>query len=333
MTPVTIRLCEVMELNPVPVLLFSVIYSNIGGTLTPVGDPPNVIITSNSFISKNGVNFLNFTMHMSIPVILVMVQAYFQLRFMFRDMKKLRNSDPKDVRELRHEVGVWERAAATLTSCSKDEDILRKTLEKKVKKLNRKLEKKIDSPEKVPKESYEATLEDLQKKYPIKDKALLWKSCVTLIFVIGCFFLHSFPEIQKLSLGWTALLGAVLLLILYDREDLDSILSHVEWSTLLFFAALFILMEALSELGLINFIGQQTERVILSVDESSRLAVAILIILWVSALASAFVDNIPLTTMMIKIVIDLSENEVLGLPLQPLVWSLALGACLGGKNC
>jgi P protein len=42
MTPVTIRLCEVMELNPVPILLFSVIYSNIGGTLTPVGDPPNV---------------------------------------------------------------------------------------------------------------------------------------------------------------------------------------------------------------------------------------------------------------------------------------------------
>lgn len=53
MTPVTIRLCEVMCLNPVPILMCMVIYSNIGGALTPVGDPPNVIIASNSYISKN----------------------------------------------------------------------------------------------------------------------------------------------------------------------------------------------------------------------------------------------------------------------------------------
>lgn len=111
---------------------------------------------------------------------------------------------------------------------------------------------------------------------------------------------------------------------------MDSILAHVEWSTLLFFAALFVLMEALSELGLIEWIGRQTVNIILAVGEGSRLAVAILIILWVSALASAFVDNIPLTTMMVKIVISLAENESLGLPLQPLVWALALGACLGG---
>lgn len=112
---------------------------------------------------------------------------------------------------------------------------------------------------------------------------------------------------------------------------MDSILAHVEWSTLLFFAALFVLMEALTELGLIEWIGRQTVNIILSVGEGSRLAVAILIILWVSAIASAFVDNIPLTTMMVKIVVSLAENEKLGLPLQPLVWALALGACLGGK--
>lgn len=53
MTPVTIRLCEVMELNPVPILMSMVIYSNIGGALTPVGDPPNVIIASNSHIASN----------------------------------------------------------------------------------------------------------------------------------------------------------------------------------------------------------------------------------------------------------------------------------------
>lgn len=53
MTPVTIRLCEVMQLNPVPILMSMIIYSNIGGAVTPVGDPPNVIVASNSYVTKS----------------------------------------------------------------------------------------------------------------------------------------------------------------------------------------------------------------------------------------------------------------------------------------
>ena len=97
------------------------------------------------------------------------------------------------------------------------------------------------------------------------------------------FFLHAAPSIQRLSIGWVALLGAVLLLALADREDLESVMAHVEWTTLLFFAALFVLMEALTELGLIEWIGAQTESVIKSCPENARLAVAILIILWVGS--------------------------------------------------
>uniref|UniRef100_A0A182J9C5 Citrate transporter-like domain-containing protein n=1 Tax=Anopheles atroparvus TaxID=41427 RepID=A0A182J9C5_ANOAO len=331
MTPVTIRLCEVMELNPVPVLMSMVIYSNVGGTLTPVGDPPNVIIASNSHIAKNGVNFATFTLHMAIPIFFVMITTYFQLRMKFKNINDLRFSEPQDVQEIRHEIAVWQRAAASLSSYSKDEDLVRETLLKKVNRLSRSLKKKLVSGS-VPVESYTATLEEMKRKYPIRSKTLLVKSAITLAFVITFFFLHSAPDIQKLSLGWTALLGALLLLILADREDIESVIARVEWSTLLFFAALFILMEALAELGLIDWIGKQTENVILSVSEESRLAVAILIILWVSAFASAFVDNIPLTTMMVKIAIGLAENETLDLPLQPLVWALALGACLGGNG-
>lgn len=161
---------------------------------------------------------------------------------------------------------------------------------------------------------------------------MLIKSGVTLVFAISFFFLQALPEIQRLSLGWTALLAAILLLILADRDDMESILARVEWSTLLFFAALFVLMESLSELGLIDWIGLQTENIILSVNEEQRLTVAILLILWVSAIASAFVDNIPLTTMMIKVSISLSQKKALNLPLQPLVWALCFGACLGGKH-
>nr|CAD7602443.1 unnamed protein product [Timema genevievae] len=142
------------------------------------------------------------------------------------------------------------------------------------------------------------------------------------------FFMHNVPEL-KLSMGWAALLGALLLLILADNPNMEGVLARVEWSTLIFFASLFILMEALSQLGMINWIGAQAENIILLVGKEYQLAVAIIIILWVSALASSFVDNIPLTTMMVRIIISLSQNKNLDLPLQPLVWALAFGACLG----
>lgn len=268
---------------------------------------------------------------MAIGVCMVMVQTYFQLRYKFRNINDLRFSEPSDVQELRHEISVWQRAAASLSSYSKDEDIVRETLVKKVNRLGRQLKKKLVSGS-VPVDSYKATLEDLQAKYPIRNVKLLIKSSITLIFVVSFFFLHSVPNLQRLSLGWTALLGAILLLILSDREDMEAVLARVEWSTLLFFAALFVLMEALSELGLIDWIGYQTVQIITAVHQDYQLCVAILIILWVSALASAFVDNIPLTTMMVKIAISLAENEKLDLPLQPLVWALAFGACLGGNG-
>jgi Na+/H+ antiporter NhaD/arsenite permease-like protein len=90
-------------------------------------------------------------------------------------------------------------------------------------------------------------------------------------------------------------------------------------------------LQAVSRLGLIAWIGDQTKALILAVPPDYQLAVAIIVILWVSALASSFVDNIPLTTMMVRIVCSLAHNEELSLDLQPLVWALAFGACLGGE--
>lgn len=289
------------------------------------------MIASNSYISNNGINFANFTLHMMLCSAIVMVVTVFLLRFMYRDPQSLRFSEPKAIRELKHEIMIWQRAVDSIGNVSNSQDVLRKSLEKKVKKLNRMLDEQLHTPSEVSKDVYQATLQELEEKYPIKNKVLLIKSCFVLVFVVLFFFLHSAPSIQKLSLGWTALLGAVLLLILYNREDIEVVLGHVEWATLVFFAALFVLMEALTELGLIAWIGDQTENIILSVGQSYQLPIAILLILWVSAIIGAFVDNIPLTAMMLKIVISLAENKTLNLPLQPLVWSLALGACLGGK--
>lgn len=292
---------------------------------------------------------------MSGGIFFVMIQAYLFLRFTFRDMRKLHIEVPQGIQELREEIVDWERAASMLSTSSSDECIVLDRLQSKIKKLQRQLKKQLSSGS-IPTEIFERTLKDLQQKvssdcnyshfhdkiqlcsvfflplqYPIRDWTLLIKCLVALTFVLVCFFCHSLEYFNRLSLGWTALLGAILLLVLADRKSIESILVHVEWSTLLFFAVLFVLMESLAKLGLIEWIGSQTEDLILAVDEEARLAVAILIILWVSALVSAFVDNIPLTTMMIRIAISLSEKKVLNLPLQPLIWALSFGACLGGE--
>ncbi|XP_013185453.1 P protein [Amyelois transitella] len=334
MTPVTIRLCEVMDLDPVPILMSMVLFSNIGGTMTPVGDPPNVIIASNKAVIQAGINFTNFTLHMSLGIVLVCIQTYAQLRFIYRDTNKLRLKEPRDIQELRHQISIWRRAADSLPHLSKDVQIVRERLERKIRKLNVQLETRLKENTKraCPKSTFQSTLQEMKDKYKIRDKILLVKSSVAITFVVAVFFLHSIPEFNRVSLGWTALLGAILLLTLADREDLEPILHRVEWSTLLFFAALFVLMEALSKLGLIQYIGGLTESLILKVDEGARLAAAIILLLWVSGITSAFVDNIPLTTMMIRIVTSLGSNPNLDLPMTPLVWALAFGACLGGNG-
>ena len=128
------------------------------------------------------------------------------------------------------------------------------------------------------------------------------------------------------------MIGALTLLVLSDKLEVESIFSRVEWSTLVFFATLFVIMEALKRLNFLKFIGNGVESIIDSVPQEWQLTAAIVLILWVSGIASAFIDNIPFTSMMIPVIINLSESKHLHLPLQPLVWSLSLGACLGGNG-
>jgi hypothetical protein len=107
------------------------------------------------------------------------------------------------------------------------------------------------------------------------------------------FFLHSVVEIH-LTLAWIASMGAMLLMIIAGFKDIEEVLEHVEWSTLIFFAALFIMMEALDRLGLIEFLGLQVAAMIETVPDvgSNRLAAAVTVIVWVSGIGSAFIDNI-----------------------------------------
>ncbi|KAH8404405.1 hypothetical protein KR222_011026 [Zaprionus bogoriensis] len=172
----------------------------------------------------------------------------------------------------------------------------------------------------------------MKTKYKIHQKGLLIKCGIAFAFVLSLFLLHSLPSFAGVTLSWAAVLAALLLLILIDKSDVDSILNKVEWSTLIFFAALFVLMEATVAMGLIDFMGEMTINTILSVDESYRCAVSIIMVMWITAIASAFVDNIPAATMMLKLTIKLATTAKLNLSLSPLIWALSYGACFGGNG-
>ncbi|XP_057670162.1 P protein-like isoform X2 [Diorhabda carinulata] len=331
-TPITIKLCEVMKINPIQILIYTVLSANIGGAITPIGDPPNVLIASYPDVVKAGVTFGTFTLHMGVGVCITLFVIGLQIKILYRDMKYYQSDEPQEIRDLKREIAAWERTAASVSSYSRDENIIKDTLLKQTAQLQNKLKDTVNNCYFTSYDTRVEQIEDLKRQYPIRNKSLLIKSGITLALVISVFFLNSFPTFCNLGLGWTALLGVILLLLLYDTKDLEGIFARVEWSTLIFFASLFILMEALSHLGLIDWVGKQTQYVITSVGPESRLATALVLILWVSSVVSALVDNLPLATMMIRIAADMSNNEDLHLPLPPLIWAIAFGSCLGGNS-
>ena len=112
-------------------------------------------------------------------------------------------------------------------------------------------------------------MQSLEDSSRITNMGLLVKASIVLTFTVLLFFLQNIPQLN-LSLGWTALLGAITLLILADTAEVESIFSRVEWATLVFFAALFVLMEALAQMGLLEAIGNAIEDLILQVPSNQR---------------------------------------------------------------
>jgi len=295
LTPVTIQLAKVLDIKPIPLLISEVLFSNIGGAATMIGDPPNIMIGSGLSASKiaeaeggkyvdptynngagidlaqYGVTFNDFIIEMAPGILMCIVPSFMFLKWFYAD--EFSGTRIRDIAEL-------------------------------------------------------------EAKYGIKDPAMLRVAGVILALVIINFFAH---PVTHIAVSWIALVGAVVMLLATDRHDIEEPLHHVEWTTLLFFAGLFVLVHSLQEIGVIAFIGEYVEKAIeffgsdTGDGQTVRLAAAILIVLWVSAVASAFIDNIPYTATMIPIVLQISYNlgEYL---LTPLIWALAFGACLGGNG-
>ncbi|HII96571.1 MAG TPA: ArsB/NhaD family transporter [Candidatus Poseidoniaceae archaeon] len=278
LTPVTIQLARVLDLRPIPLLIAEVLFSNIGGAATMIGDPPNIMIgsaLSPDAISKNpdpalaaladsGVTFNDFIIEMGPAILMCIVPGLMMIRWLFRE--ELSGVRHRDVAELEH-------------------------------------------------------------RYGIKDPRGLKISGGILVIVILAFFLH---PIFHIPVSWIALVGGVVMLTATNPHEIEEPLHHVEWTTLLFFAGLFVLVHSLEYLGLIGWIGEQVTQAIGSFNEDMMLPAAIVIILWVSAIASAFIDNIPYTATMIPVVLAMCAE--LSLPLEPIIWALAFGACLGGNG-
>ncbi len=121
-----------------------------------------------------------------------------------------------------------------------------------------------------------------------------------------------------------ALFGASLLLLI-SRINPEEVLLEVEWPTIFFFISLFILVGSLEEIGAIHYLA--TRMIDLTHGD---LFITVLLVLWVSAIASAFLDNIPFVATMIPLI--QSIGMITEMNIMPLWWALALGACLGGNG-
>ncbi|MGB7604622.1 MAG: ArsB/NhaD family transporter [Lutisporaceae bacterium] len=155
----------------------------------------------------------------------------------------------------------------------------------------------------------------------IQDKNLLIKSLFVLGITILGFIFH---QVIHLESATVALFGAVLLMLI-SKADPDEVLLEIEWSTVFFFVGLFILVGALEEVGVIRVLAEK----LINLTKGNMLVTSMLI-LWMSAIASAFVDNIPFVATMIPLINNM--QAISGVDVTLLWWALALGACLGGNG-
>jgi len=262
------------------------------------------------------VNFGNFFLHVCPGIIFAGFVCVFVLKRQLSPYLKKRGAPL----HIQREIQIWENTLKTLHADTEEERQVRKQLRQHIQTLL-----SIEEPDSAPPD-----ISELERKYVIHDMNLFYMTSFILTIVILCFFARSAFE-SSLTPAIIAIVGALTLLLAAGINKMEEVLRNVEWETLIFFSCLFVLMECLSELGLVDLIGNTTADLIDAIPAGkARLAVAVILIIWVSAIVSAFVDNIPYTAAMVPVIVQLAEDD--DIPLQPLVWSLVYGSCLGGNG-
>ena len=254
--PVTLLVCERIGVRPEAFLIAEAMASNIGGTATLIGDPPNIIIASRGDLSFN-----DFLVNLAPIVVLLMGVFLLLARWLFRSSF---HYDP-------------ERAAAVM---------------------------------------------ELDERESIRDPVLLVRCIVVLAATLVAFSLHTVVHVEPSVI---ALLAAGVLVLVSDTST-GEYLDDVEWETLVFFAALFVMVGSLVNVGVIDYLGEQA---VDAVD--GRYFLASTGLLFGSAVISGVVDNIPYVATMAPLVDDLVQAGDGGPQAVALWWALALGADLGGN--
>jgi Na+/H+ antiporter NhaD/arsenite permease-like protein len=253
--PLTVLICRIVGLNPLPYLIAEAMLSNIGGIATLVGDPPNIMIGSAA-----NIDFNRFFFHMGPIVMVIWVTTVTLLLFQFR-------------KEL------------------------------------------------TPPATYTGAVE-LDETHVITDPAGLIRALAGLGIIVVLFFIHHHLQLYP---SFVTVIGLAITLALV-RPAPDTVLKYVEWPVLLFFAGLFVIVGGVESTGLLALIGKHLATVS---GDHNQLLITCLSLMWVAALLSAVVDNIPFTVTMLPIVLNLESQ---GINVTPLWWALALGVGLGGNG-
>ncbi|MCI7260587.1 MAG: ArsB/NhaD family transporter [Selenomonas sp.] len=259
MVPVTFSITRKLHLNPMPFLLTQIIASNVGGTATLIGDPPNIMIGS----AVKELTFMMFIENLAPIAIIDLIVVIILMEFIY---KKGLHTTPE----------------------------------------------------------LKAELMKMDEKKALKDRKLLSRSLFVLALVILGFFTHSLIHIES---SLIALSGGFLLLLLAGGSHhlVETTMKSVEWATIFFFIGLFIAVGGLIETGIISDLAK--EAVALTGGDVTATS---LLVLWLSALVSSVLDNIPFVATMIPLIQNMGAMGVSNL--EPVWWSLALGACLGGNG-
>lgn len=251
---ITCVIANKLEINPVPFLIAETICSNIGGTATLIGDPPNIMIGSAARLSFN-----DFLFNLA-PVVLMILPV----------------------------------ALAILCTIYKKE-------------------LSVDN-------KYGKRSSDLPVEGAITDYPLMIKAVAVMMAVFAGFIFH---EQIGLEAGTIAMAGAAFLLIFENRKN---IWDDVEWTTIFFFIGLFVMVGAVEKSGTVEMLAGTFLQATANHQEAMPI-----VLMWISAFASAIIDNVPYTASMIPLVESIRDSNPT-IDTNSLWWSLALGACLGGNG-
>lgn len=252
--PMSIAIARMLKIDPVPFLMGQILASNVGGTATLIGDPPNIMIGSAAHLS-----FMDFLDNTGFAVLFILAVLILLMKIVYE--KKI-------------ELGTVDTSA----------------------------------------------VEELDPSKSITNRALMRKGIIVLICVIVGFMFHDKLGIDSCVVALTA--AAVMLII--GREDVDQAIQDVEWTTILFFMSLFVVVGGLTETGIIK---ELASKIIDATDGHPMMTM--LVLLWASALLSSILDNIPFVATLIPLILAMQAD---GMDVTSFWWAISLGACLGGNG-